>query len=142
MEAKKARAELASLQSLMAEKQQLLTSVQGRITNSQACLEEQRSRLKSLEVQARLLRTDVLHLSVWESKLHQPGTTMMQRVNPGLLGAGPLGLQQSVLMRICRHKKLPKAGHSHKPRWLYCSSTCTKSSLNLRQLRPTTSKLR
>ncbi|CAK0781352.1 hypothetical protein CVIRNUC_005352 [Coccomyxa viridis] len=67
MESKKASAELASLQSLMAEKEQVLSSLQGRFTNSQACLEKQRSSLELLEVQGRPLRADMPHLCAWES---------------------------------------------------------------------------
>ena len=54
-EAKKASAGLASLQSLMTERQQVLSSVQGRISDRRACVEKQRASLESLDVQARLL---------------------------------------------------------------------------------------
>lgn len=95
MESKKASAELASLQSLMAEKEQVLSSLQGRFTNSQACLEKQRSSLELLEVQGRPLRADMPHLCAWESEEHHPGMSDVQVVSPDLLEAGRLGMLHS-----------------------------------------------
>ena len=96
MEAKKASTDLTSLQSLMAEKQHVLASIQGRLTNSQACLEEQRSSLESLEVQARLLRTDMPHLYARKSEVHHSCTCTMQvACTLGLVDAGPLKFEHS-----------------------------------------------
>ena len=92
MEAKKASAELASQLLLMADIQQLLSSVQGRITSSQACLEEQRASLESLELQARFLSAKMPHLCAWESEVHHPGMAIKQVVSAGLLNAGPAGI--------------------------------------------------